>query len=84
MPITGHIRTSRDVIFGFFAFVCGLALAARPPAVQAQPQEPQGKTSSSPSGQQWRGLHIMSVGHGGLPLLKRAIVEKPRPWASTS
>src|SRR5579864_4329954 len=79
MPITGRTMTRRDVILGFLVVVCGLTLAARPPAVQAQLEEPQGKTSSSPPGQQWRGLHIMSVGHGGLPLLRRAIVEKLAP-----
>jgi hypothetical protein len=42
-------------------------------------QEPSAGKPSPGAEAQWRGLHIMSPGRGGLPLLKRAITEKLAP-----
>jgi hypothetical protein len=42
-------------------------------------QEPSSATAGSKAEGQWRGLHIMSPGRNGLPLLKRAIAEKLAP-----
>jgi hypothetical protein len=62
--------------------VCALGLGLtshgsdpRDPAVQEPSASPKAKAAQQP----WRGVHIMSPGRDGLPLLKRAIEEKLAP-----
>src|SRR5262245_41381568 len=58
---------------------CGLGLGAGPMASPVAGQESPPGTSSSRPDRPWRGVHLMSPSHGGLPLLKRAIIEKLAP-----
>jgi len=48
-------------------------------ASRATGQEPPARSSASKPEGQWRGVHLMSPGRDGLPLLKRAISEKLAP-----
>ena len=63
------------------AAVAFLALAQMYPN-RGPSQEPSSATAGSKAEGQWRGLHIMSPGRDGLPLLKRAVAEKLGPWGS--
>jgi hypothetical protein len=62
---------------GFLAAACSLGVGTGP----AAGQEPSTKAAPPRSGarSQWRGVHLMAPGHGGVPLLKRAITEKLAP-----
>ncbi len=74
MSIPSLARVRHGVIPGFLAVVCSLCLGVIPVASQDEPSK-----TSSPSGHQWRGLHLMAPGHAGVPLLKQAIAEKLAP-----
>src|SRR6516165_6076695 len=75
MPIARDLGGKRLLVRGFLAALCSLGLGARPGAGQ----EPSTKSSPPRHGSQWRGVHLTAPGHGGVPLLKRAIVEKLAP-----
>jgi Glycosyl hydrolase family 20, catalytic domain len=57
----------------------GLLALAFVPSNRASSQELSSAGPGSKTENQWRGLHIMSPGRDGLPLLKRAIAEKLAP-----
>src|SRR5437773_7996055 len=75
MPIAQDLSAKRVVMMGFLAAVCHLGWSAGPSAGQ----EATTKAPPPRSGSPWRGVHIMAPGHGGVPLLKRAITEKLAP-----
>ena len=56
--------------------VIGLSVVT---ANQAASQEPASGTAPAGTARPWRGLHLMSPGRDGLPILKRAITEKLAP-----
>ena len=49
------------------------------PCEKAEGQQPAASKPAVSDETQWRGVHIMSSGRGGLPLLQRAITEKLAP-----
>jgi Glycosyl hydrolase family 20, catalytic domain len=72
------MRTMTSVIKMGLAALSVIGLNLREPVAVAQQERSAGKPAAS-SETQWRGLHIMSPGRRGLPLLKRAITEKLAP-----
>jgi hypothetical protein len=72
------MRTMTSVITMGLAALSVIGLNLREPVSVAQQERSAGKPAAS-SETQWRGLHIMSPGRRGLPLLKRAITEKLAP-----
>ena len=75
LPTARRIRTSGAMIFA----AVGLLVSAFAQVICASSQDVSSATPASPAETQWRGLHIMSPGRDGLPLLKRAIAEKLAP-----
>jgi len=75
LTIARKMRRSRALVL----VAVGLLVSALAQANRASTQELSAATPDTRAENQWRGLHIMSPGRDGLPLLKRAIGEKLAP-----
>jgi hypothetical protein len=73
------MRTRRATVSVGFVALCVFAFGRWPMSSQVIAQERAKQLSSGKAEPEWRGVHMMGPGRGGLPLLKRAISEKLAP-----
>jgi len=79
MQAINGMRTSRGTMAVVLVAMSVIGLSVDWGTSMASGQETSNGSPSSKAGREWRGVHMMSPGRAGLPLLKRAIEEKLAP-----
>jgi len=78
MQIMSESGNWRGTVATVLASSCLIGFGAVEASLAAGQQPPDGSSAVKREGE-WRGVHLMSPGRGGLPLLERAISEKLAP-----